>query len=111
MEELATERIAESRLPFLNQGKFQASIIWTTCKESYCCQNIQILMLSPKALGKPSLDKPIVVCKLKILPRSTVLTIKDMMRGKATIDFGLHIVDVCKPTVHTVGRKNPSKKG
>ena len=66
VEELANERIVQSRLPFLNDSKFQASVVRSACEWIGAHTHIEILVFTPVAKCQFSLYK-LIMCKLKIL--------------------------------------------
>ena len=58
-------------------------------------------MFAPEAEGKFRLDQAIIG-ELVVLASATVLTVKNMMKSRPNIEFGLKIGDVCKTQVHTI---------
>ena len=61
MEELADAWIVETRLPFLDQGQLETSVVRSFSVYWERRPAIQILVLFPVAESQLSLDQPIVV--------------------------------------------------
>jgi hypothetical protein len=57
MEKLAYKRVVESRLPFLDESKFKASIIFPFSKKWNWSPNVQIVVLLPVTKSQFSMDK------------------------------------------------------
>ena len=103
MKELANERVVQSGLPFLDEGKFKAAKRIGRQKEG---PDEQVLMFAPEAQGQFSLDQAVVcVCELVVLPSATVLSVKYVMISRPNVKFGLKIGDVCKAQIHTIGQE------
>ena len=51
MEKLANKRVVQSRLPFLNKGKFKAAKIGSASKNRDWGPDEQVLMFAPEAEG------------------------------------------------------------
>ena len=100
---MANDWVVQPRLPFLSWGKFKTSVVWPAGEKGNWCPDIEILLFSPKPECQLGLDK-FVLGELEVLPGATVFTVH-MMGGRPNIEFGLKIVDVCKPNVHTVGKE------
>ena len=64
MEKLANERVVQSRLPFLDEGKFKASVVLHVKKMDWC-PHIEILVFAPMAKCQFSLHKS-SMCELQI---------------------------------------------
>ena len=109
MVELTNEREIESRLPFLNKGCFEASVVHSVGIYGNRSPNIQIVMLMPVAKRQFGLDL-FLVGELDILARSAVLSVESMMHCRAQVKFGLHIGDVGETDVNTLGLEKLSGK-
>ena len=73
MVELTDEGKVESRLPFLNEGYFEASIINSVCIDGDRSPNVQIVMIMPVAKCQFGLDQSLVG-ELEIFAGSAVLS-------------------------------------
>ena len=89
--ELTDEWKVESRLLFLNEGYFEASIINSVCIDGDRSPNVQIVMIMPVAKCQFGLDQSLVG-ELEIFAGSAVLSVESMMHCRAQIKFGLHVV-------------------
>jgi hypothetical protein len=69
MEELADAWIVETRLPFLDQGQLETSVVRSFSVYWERRPAIQIVVLFPVAESQLSLDQPIVVELEKFLER------------------------------------------
>ena len=98
MVELTNEREIESRLPFLNKGCFEASVVHSVGIYGNRSPNIQIVMLMPVAKRQFGLDQSLVG-ELEIFAGSAVLSVESMMHCRAQIKFGLHVGDMGKTDV------------
>ena len=107
--ELTNEGKVESRLPFLNKGYLEASIINSVCIDGNRSPNVQIVMLMPVAKCQFGLDQSLVG-ELEIFAGSAVLSVESMMHCRAQIKFGLHVVDMGKTDVHALRLKKLSGK-
>ena len=58
--ELTNEGKVESRLPFLNEGYFKASIVNSVCIDGDRSPNVQIVMIMPVAECQFGLDQSLV---------------------------------------------------
>ena len=114
VEELANEWVVEARLPFLNQGKFQTTVVGSLLCQRRVLPNVQIVVPLPIAKGQFSLDK-LVIGQLEKLSGATVFAIQGMVHGRPNIEFRLHVHDVCETNVdncrHTGERKMLVQKG
>ena len=109
MVELTDEGKVESRLPFLNKGYFEASIINSVCIDGNRSPNVQIVMLMPVAKCQFGLDQSLVG-ELEIFAGSAVLSVESMMHCRAQIKFGLHVGDMGKTDVNALRLKKLSGK-
>ena len=76
-EELAlNEGIVESRLPFLNEGHFEAAIVDSVCVGWDRSPNVQIVMVVPIAECQFGLDKSLVR-ELEIFSGTAVLSVRE----------------------------------
>ena len=107
---MANERVIGSRLPLLNEGKFEATIVSTTCKKRDWCPNIKVLVLPPKSEGQFGMNQ-LVVAELEKFPGSAVLSIQGVVHCRPNIKFGLHVHDMRKPDVYVQVRKMLVKRG
>ena len=107
--ELTDEGKVESRLPFLNEGYFEASIINSVCIDGDRSPNIQIVMFMPIAQGQFSLDQSLMG-ELEVFSRSAVFSIKGVMHCRAQVELGLHVLDVGKPDVDALRLEKLSGK-
>ena len=107
--ELTDEWKVESRLPFLNEGYFEASIINSVCIDGDRSPNVQIVMIMPVAKCQFGLDQSLVG-ELEIFAGSAVLSVESMMHCRAQIKFGLHVVDMGKTDVDALRLKKLSGK-
>ena len=98
MVKLANEGIVQSRLPFLNEGYFEASIVHSVGIDGDRSPNIQIVMFMPISQGQFSLDQSLMG-ELEVFSRSAVFSIKGVMHCRAQVELGLHVLDVGKPDV------------
>ena len=101
MVELTNEREIESRLPFLNKGCFEASVVHSVGIYGNRSPNIQIVMLMPVAKRQFGLDQSLVG-ELEIFARSAVLSVESMMHCRAQIKFGLQVGDVGETDVNAL---------
>ena len=109
MVELTNEREIESRLPFLNEGGFKASVVHSVCIYGNRSANVQIVMLMPVAERQFGLDQSLVG-ELEIFAGSAVLSVESMMHCRAQIKFGLHVGDMGKTDVNALRLKKLSGK-
>ena len=107
--ELTDEWKVESRLPFLNEGYFEASVVHSVCIDGDRSPNVQIVMLMPVAKCQFGLDQSLVG-ELEIFARSAVLSVESMMHCRAQVKFGLHVGDVGETDVNTLGLEKLSGK-
>ena len=107
--ELTNEGKVESRLPFLNEGYFKASIVNSVSIDGDRSPNVQIVMIMPVAKCQFGLDQSLVG-ELEIFAGSAVLSVESMMHCRAQIKFGLHVVDMGKTDVHALRLKKLSGK-
>ena len=101
MVKLANEGKVQSRLPFLNEGYFEASIINSVFIDGDRSPNIQIVMFMPIAQGQFSLDQSLMG-ELEVFSRSAVFSIKGVMHCRAQVELGLHVLNVGKPDVYAL---------
>ena len=109
MVELTHEREIESRLPFLNKGCFEASVVHSVGIYGNRSPNIQIVMLMPVAKRQFGLDQ-FLGGELEIFARSAVLSVESMMHCRAQVKFGLHVVDVGETDVNALRLEKLSGK-
>ena len=108
MVELTNEREIESRLPFLNKGCFEASVVHSVGIYGNRSPNIQIVMLMPVAKRQFGLDQSLVG-ELEIFARSAVLSVESMMQCRAQVKF-VHVVDVGETDVNALRLEKLSGK-
>ena len=106
---MTDEGKVESRLPFLNKGYFEASIVHSVCIDGNRSPNVQIVMLVPVAKCQFGLDQSLVG-ELEIFAGSAVLSVESMMHCRAQIKFGLHVGDMGETDVDTLRLKKLSGK-
>ena len=109
MVELTYEREIESRLPFLNKGGFEASVVHSVGIYGNRSPNIQIVMLMPVAKRQFGLDQSLVG-ELEVFARSAVLAVESMMHCRAQVKFGLHVVDMGEADVNALRLEKLSGK-
>ena len=109
MVELTNEREIESRLPFLNEGCFEASVVHSVGIDGNRSPNIQIVMLMPVAKRQFGLDQSLVG-ELEIFARFAVLSVESMMHCRAQVKFGLHVGDVGETDVNALRLEKLSGK-
>ena len=109
MVELTNERKVESRLPFLNKGYFEASVVNSVCIDGNRSPNVQIVMLMPVAKRQFGLDQSLVG-ELEIFAGSAVLSVESMMHCRAQVKFGLHVGDVGETDVNALRLEKLSGK-
>ena len=109
MVELTNEREIESRLPFLNEGGFEASVVHSVCIYGNRSPNVQVVMLMPVAERQFGLDQSLVG-ELEIFARSAVLSVESVMRCRAQVKFGLHVGDVGETDVNALRLEKLSGK-
>ena len=109
MVELTNEREIETRLPFLNKGYFEASVVHSVCIYGNRSPNIQIVMLMPVAKRQFGLDQSLVG-ELEIFAGSAVLSVESMMHCRAQVKFGLHVGDVGETDVNALRLEKLSGK-
>ena len=109
MVKLANEGIVQSRLPFLNEGYFEASIVHSVGIDGDRSPNIQIVMFMPVAQCQFGLDQSLVG-ELEIFVRSAVFSVEGMMHCRAQVELGLHVLDVGKPNVDALRLEKLSGK-
>ena len=91
MVELTNEGKVESRLPFLNEGYFEASIIDSVCVDGDRSPNVQIVMIMPVAECQFGLDQSLVG-ELEIFSGSAVLSVESVMHCRAQKNLGCMLV-------------------
>jgi hypothetical protein len=101
MEELADAWIVETRLPFLDQGQLETSVVRAFSVYWERRPAIQIVVLFPVAESQLSLDQPIVV-ELEKFSGATVFAIQSVVHCRPNIEFGLHVHDVGETDVDTL---------
>ena len=101
MEELADAWIVETRLPFLDQGQLETSVVRSFSVYWERRPAIQIVVLFPVAESQLSLDQPIVV-ELEKFSGATVFAIQSVVHCRPNIEFGLHVHDVGETDVDTL---------
>ena len=109
MVKLADEGIVQARLPFLNEGYFEASVVHSVCIDGDRSPNIQIVMFMPVAKCQFGLDQSLVG-ELEIFARSAVFSVESMMHCRAQVELGLHVLDVGKPNVDALRLEKLSGK-
>ena len=109
MVELANEGKVQSRLPFLDKGCFEASIVHSVCIDGDRSPDVQIVMFVPVAKCQFGLDQSLVG-ELEIFARSAVLSVESMMHCRAQVELGLHVLDVGKPDVDALRLEKLSGK-
>ena len=109
MVELTNEGKIESRLPFLDEGYFEASIIDSVCVDWDRSPNVQIVMVMPVAECQFGLDQSLV-CELEIFSGSAVLSVESVMHCRTQIKFGLHVGDMGETDVDALRLKKLSGK-
>ena len=109
MVELANEGKVQSRLPFLNEGYFEASIVHSVGIDGDRSPNIQIVMFLPIAQGQFSLDQSLMG-ELEVFSRSAVFLIKGVVHRRAQVELGLHVLNVGKPDVYALRQEELSGK-
>ena len=106
---MTDEGKVESRLPFLNKGYFEASIVHSVCIDGNRSPNVQIVMLVPVAKCQFGLDQSLVG-ELEIFAGSAVLSVESMMHCRAQVKFGLHVGDVGETDVNALRLEKLSGK-
>ena len=109
MVKLANEGIVQSRLPFLNEGYFEAAIVNSVGIDGNGSPNIQIVMFVPVAQCQFGLDQSLVG-ELKVFSRSAVLSIEGVMHCRAQVELGLHVLDVGEPDIDALRLEKLSGK-
>ena len=109
MEELTNEGIVESRLPFLNEGHFEAAIVDSVCVDWDRSPNVQIVMVMPIAECQFGLDKSLVR-ELEVFSGAAVLSVESVVHCRTQIEFGLHIGDVGETDVDALRLEKLSGK-
>ena len=109
MVELTSEGKVESRLPFLYEGHFEASIIDSVCVDWDRSPNVQIVMVMPVAECQFGLDQSLV-CELEIFSGAAVLSVESVMHCGTQIKFGLHVGDVGETDVDALRLEKLSGK-
>ena len=107
--ELTNEGKVESRLPFLNEGYFKASLVNSVCIDGDRSPDVQIVMIMPVAECQFGLDQSLVG-GLEIFAGSAVLSVESVMHCRAQIKFGLHVGDMGKTDVDALRLKKLSGK-
>ena len=108
MVELTNEREIESRLPFLNEGGFKASVVHSVCiygNWSPKCTNCHA-QVAKRQFG---LDQSLVG-ELEIFAGSAVLSVESVMHCRAQVKFGLHVGDVGETDVNALRLEKLSGK-
>ena len=85
--ELTNEGKIESRLPFLNEGHFKATIINSVCVDWDRSPNVQIVMVMPVAECQFGLDQSLVR-ELEVFSGAAVLSVESVMHCRTQIKFG-----------------------
>ena len=109
MEKLANEGIVESRLPFLNEGHFEAAIVDSVCVDWDRSPNVQIVMVMPIAKCQFGLDKSLVR-ELEVFSGAAVLSVESMVHCRTQIEFGLHVGDMGETDVDALRLEKLSGK-
>jgi hypothetical protein len=109
MEELTNEGIVESRLPFLNEGHFEAAIVDSVCVDWDRSPNVQIVMVMPIAECQFGLDKSLVR-ELEVFSGAAVLSVESMVHCRTQIEFGLYVGDVGETDVDALWLEKLSRK-
>ena len=109
MEKLANEGIVESRLPFLNEGHFEAAIVDSVCVDWDRSPNVQIVMVMPIAECQFGLDKSLVR-ELEVFSGAAVLSVESVMHCRTHIKFGLHVGDMGETDVDALRLEKLSGK-
>ena len=104
MKELEYEWVVEAWLPFLNQGKFQTTVVGSLLCQRRVLPNVQIVVPLPIAKGQFSLDK-LVIGQLEKLSGATVFAIQSMVHCRPNIEFGLHVHNVREANVDALGKE------
>ena len=108
--ELTNEGKVESRLPFLNEGYFEASIVNSVCTiDGDRSPHVQIVMLMPVAKRQCGLDQSLVG-ELEIFAGSAVLSVESVMHCRSQVKFGLHVGDVGETDVNALRLEKLSGK-
>ena len=106
---MTNEGKVESRLPFLNKGYLEASIINSVCIDGDRSPNIKIVMFMGLEEGQFGLEQSLVG-ELEVFARSAVFSIKGVMHCRAQVELGLHVLDVGKPDVDALRLEKLSGK-
>ena len=109
MVKLANEGVVQSRLPFLNEGYFEAAIVNSVGIDGNWSPNIQIVMFVPVAQCQFGLDQSLVG-ELEIVARSAVFSIEGVMHCRAQVELGLHVLDVGEPDIDALRLEKLSGK-
>ena len=109
MVKLANEGKVQSRLPFLNEGCFEAAIVHSVGIDGNWSPNIQVVMFVPVAQCQFGLDQSLVG-ELEVFARSAVFSIEGVMHCRAQVELGLHVLDVGKPDVDALRLEKLSGK-
>lgn len=96
MEKLVYKRVVESRLPFLDESKIKASIIFPVSKMWNWSPHVQIVVLLPVTQSQFSMDKQSWVSWKNFLER---LYLRSRVWCTANIEFGLHVHDARETNV------------
>ena len=107
--ELTDEGKVQSRLPFLNKGYFEASIVQSVCIDGDRSPDVQIVVFVPVAKCQFGLDQSLVG-ELEIFARSAVLSVESMMHCRAQVELGLHVGDMGKTDVNALRLEKLSGK-
>ena len=107
--ELTDEGKVQSRLPFLNKGYFEASIVQSVCIDGDRSPDVQIVVFVPVAKCQFGLDQSLVG-ELEIFARSAVLSVESMMHCRAQVELGLHAGDMGKTDVNALRLEKLSGK-
>ena len=109
MVELTNEGKVQSRLPFLDEGYFETSIVHSVCIDGDRSPNVQIVMFVPVAKCQFGLDQSLVG-ELEIFARSAVLSVESMMHCRAQVELGLHVGDMGETDVNALRLEKLSGK-
>ena len=109
MVELTNEGKVESRLPFLNEGHFEAAIIDSVCVDWDRSPNVQIVMVMPVAECQFGLDQSLVR-ELEVFSGAAVLSVESVTHCRTQIKFGLHVGDVGETDVDALRLEKLSGK-